>query len=110
VEAGRSGGAAAFLAYTTSSGLHFNPPLPLGVHSFDAAQARGLGQERAFRLDLRRLAFLPLTSAWFPELSQPGRGIVGRAPAALRRVLDESFAILIRRSPAIIERLGPGWR
>jgi hypothetical protein len=48
-------------------------------------------------MDLRRLAYLPLKSAWFPQIDQPGSGIKGRAPKALQRQLIQLTAELLDR-------------
>ena len=60
---------------------------PLGVFAFNQQDAANLGQTRAFVMDLRRLAALPVTPVWFPGLDQPEKGV----------------------RPAIVERLGPAW-
>lgn len=39
-----------------------------------------LGQTRALVFDLRRLACLPSTAAWFPRAGEQGAGVLGRAP------------------------------
>ena len=65
-------------AYTTSQ--TWAGALPHGVIAFDSAEAAGLGQTRAFVLDLRRLAYLPITVAWFPRAGEEGAG--GSRPRA----------------------------
>lgn len=103
-----SAGFAVVVAYTTSSGLVFAGRQPRGLHPFDAAAAAVLGQSKPFRLELKRLAFLPVTEAWFPEISQPSRGVLGRAPRSLRAALQASLDELLRQ-PDLIDRLGPLW-
>ena len=94
----------ALAAYTTSRSWP-GSTLPLGVVAFNQQAAANLGQARAFIMDLRRLAALPLTSEWFPWLDQPGRGVQGHMPKRqqLRYAQDQ------RRHPEIVERLGPRW-
>jgi len=56
------------IAYTTSQ--PWTGSLPQGALVFDREEAASLGQARAFVLDLRRLAYLPLTATWFPQAGQ----------------------------------------
>jgi hypothetical protein len=94
-----------WLAFTTSQPwVQSRPP---GVYSIDRDTAAGMGQPKPFTLDLRRMANLPVTAEWFPELGTPGHGIVGRAPERLRLVYEAALAELARRHPQNIERLGP---
>ena len=91
------------LAYTTSK--PWPGALPEGVRRFSEQQAKSLGQERAFVLDLRRIAWIPITEAWFPYLNAPDHGIVGQAPDGLRRALSAEVRNLYEH----LERLGPLW-
>ncbi len=65
-----AGGYGVMAAYTTSQ--NWAGALALGVMVFDTKAAANLGQARAFVLDLRRLAYLPLTPAWFPRVGEMG--------------------------------------
>jgi hypothetical protein len=94
-------------AYTTSQ--PWTGTLPRGVIAFDSAEAADLGQTRAFVLDLRRLAYLPLTVAWFPRMAQPEAGVLGRAPKALRDRVNAMAAELATRRPESLSRSGPLW-
>lgn len=98
----------ALAAYTTSQPWP-HAAKPFGLFAFDQQQAAGLGQDRAFVLDLRRVAYVPVTPAWFPDLARPGGGIQGRAPATLRRQLRDAARELLTRHVATVERLGPLW-
>jgi hypothetical protein len=94
------------VAYTSSQPWPARTPLPPGVRIFDRMAAAPLRQ-RPFVLYLNRIAKLPLTAAWFPELESPSQGVVAVAPAALR---DELLAIsldLARRRIELVQRLGP---
>lgn len=93
------------LAYT-SSGPWRGGRLPQGVLEFDTAAARPLGQ-RPFHLDLRCLAQVPLSERWFPDLAQPGHGVVGQAEKLLRRQIDALLAGLVARNRDLIEMRGP---
>jgi len=94
-----------WLAFTTSQ--PWTGRKPSGVYSVDRDAAAGMGQSRPFTLDLRRMANVPVTAAWFPDLSAPAHGIVGRAPERLRLVYEAALIALARRHPDTIERLGP---
>ena len=102
------GGHGVMVAYTTSQ--PWSGALPQGVVAFDGAEAAGLGQTRAFVLDLRRLAYLPLTAGWFPRVGEDGAGVLGRAPKALRDRVGAMAADLARRRPETLSRGGPLWR
>jgi hypothetical protein len=94
-------------AYTSSQ--PWAVPLPHGVIAFDSTEAAALGQARPFVLDLRRLAYLPLTAAWFPRLAAQGAGVLGRGPKALRDRVNAMAAELAKRRPEGLSRSGPLW-
>jgi hypothetical protein len=96
------------VAYTTSQ--PWVGALPQGVIAFDRAEAASLGQTRAFVLDLRRLAYLPLTTAWFPRAGEAPTGVLGRAPKPLRDRAAAIAADLVKRRPETLSRTGPLWR
>lgn len=100
---------AALVAYTTSRPWPPGTPLPLGVLAFNKAEADRYGQSRAFVMDLRRMAFLPVTPAWFPRLDQPGHGVQGHAPKADQRRFRQIATDLAVRHADVVERLGPLW-
>jgi hypothetical protein len=102
-----AGGYGVMTAYTTSQ--PWAGALPQGVIVFDSAEAAGLGQARAFLLDLRRLAYLPLTATWFPRLAEEGAGVLGRAPKALRDRVNTMATDLVKRRPETLSRGGPLW-
>lgn len=98
----------ALIAYTTSQPWP-GTSHPPGVYAFDRQEAASFGQGRAFVLDLRRLALVPVTAAWFPQVGQPGGGVQGRASAAWSRQLKQAAEDLLTRRPEIVERLGQLW-
>lgn len=98
----------ALAAYTTSRPWPY-PTVPLGVRIFDQAAAAQVGQHRAFLIDLRRLAYVPITQSWFPRLDELGRGIQGRASKQLQRECWQTADDLLRRHGELVERLGPLW-
>lgn len=72
------------LAYTSSGRWRGKgASWPRGIIEFGWDEARALKQ-RPFYLDLRCLARVPLTEAWFPRLHEPGCGVVAWADRSLR--------------------------
>jgi hypothetical protein len=100
-----AGGYGVMVAYTTSQ--PWTGSLPAGVIPFDSAEAANLGQARAFVLDLRRLAYLPITATWFPRISEAGFGVLGRAPKALRDRVNAITTELAKRRPETLSMSGP---
>ena len=96
-------------AYTTSRPWPANIASPLGVFRFNRQEAATLGQARAFVLDARRIAYVPITPEWFPRLGDPGLGVQGRAPKALQRSIWTVAEDLLTRHAELVERLGPLW-
>ena len=82
------------VAYTTSRA--WSGPKPPGVRVFERREAKSMGQDRAFTLDLRRIALLPVTEYWFPFLGRQDRGILGRATKALRQELEAEMIRILR--------------
>jgi hypothetical protein len=102
---GVPGDYSALVAYTTS---RVRPsPLPVGVRRFDMPEAGRMGHQRPFLLNLSRLGHLPATSAYFPRLDLPDRGVIGSAPKPLQAVLEQAVIDLYRQRPDAIEHLGP---
>jgi hypothetical protein len=99
---------AALFHYTTSQRWS-GSALPPGVRASDREEAAPLGQPRPFVMDLRRLAHVPVTRAWFPQLDQPGSGIQGRARKALQRQRMQTTTELLTRHGELVERLGTLW-
>lgn len=97
------------MAYTTSRSWPSDEPLPLGVLAFNRAVATRYGQSRAFVMDLRRIAFVPITPAWFPRIEQVGCGIQGHVPKAEQRGFRQLANELAARHAELVERLGPLW-
>jgi hypothetical protein len=94
------------LAYTSSGPWGgASPNLPNGVVEFDEAAARPLKQ-RAFHIDLRCLARVPVSEAWFPDLALPDRGVVAVAGPHLQERIMKIVVQLATRSPQLIEMRG----
>jgi len=96
------------LAYTSSVQHRWGTDcVPLGVIHFDAVAAAALNQ-RPFHIDLRCLARVPMSAAWFPRLGQDRQGVVAWADRALQMRINEVLSELARRSPGHIEMRGTG--
>lgn len=95
------------LAYTTSQA--WVGQLPWGVRRFDEGQALALGQDKAFVMDLRRIAYVPISAAWFPQINDADRGIVGRASSGLKTAISIESAGIFKKRAEIIQKLGPSW-
>jgi hypothetical protein len=78
---------------------------PLGIIEFDEGAAQGLNQ-RPFHIDLRCLARVPPTTAWFPDLASPNRGVVAVAGVRVRDRILRAAELLAARSPRLIEIRG----
>jgi hypothetical protein len=78
--------------------------LPPGVIEFDA-KAVALHQ-RPFHIDLRCLARVPPTAAWFPDLGLPSRGVIAVAGVQLRDRIMKAAESLVSRNPRLIEVRG----
>lgn len=81
----------------------------MGEFKFSRDQALELGQQRAFELNLQRLAFVPISAAWFPGLNQPDKGIQGHAPKRVQHQIWQAAEVILTRHAELVERLGPLW-
>lgn len=89
------------LAYTSSGPWRgATPRVPIGVVEFTAEAAAILNQ-KAFHLDLRVLARVALTAAWFPRLAHSDRGIVARADAATQQRILQAAKMLASHAKTI---------
>lgn len=95
------------VAYTTSQSWPATVPLPAGARLFDREEARRLNQSRAFVLRLDVLAKLPVLLPWFPDLSQPGQGVIAVAPPRLQDELTDIATNLVRRRRSLLQMRGP---
>ena len=95
------------LAYTGSGTWRGSTDaVPQGVINFSEAEAKVVGQ-KPFHMDLRCLAQVPLTAAWFPDLTQPGHGVVGVVGARLQTRIEKMLQELVMRNRSLIELRGP---
>jgi hypothetical protein len=76
------------------------------VINFGEREAKAVGQ-KPFHMDLRCLAQVPLNAAWFPDLAQPGHGVVGVAGARLQVRIEKMLQEMVTRNRNLIEMRGP---
>lgn len=91
--------------YTTTSPWPTHAPLPRGVIAIREQQARAIGQ-RPFFIDARRIAYMPVNEAFFPDLQQSDKGVVGEATPGLVHKVEAAVVELLKR-PDLLELLGP---
>jgi hypothetical protein len=78
---GREGDASfAIVFYTTSQTDHHGARRPRQYLFVDKARAGQLGQKTAFHVDTSRIARLPLTREYFPEMTGHTIVVKGRDP------------------------------
>ena len=98
---GRQGDASlAIVFYTTSQMDYLGARRPRQYLFVNKARAIELGQKAAFHVDASRIARLPLTADYFPELSEntiPVRGhdpdLVARVEGRLKELIANGFEI-----------------
>jgi hypothetical protein len=83
-------------------------PKAKGEIEIPVERAAEFGQKHAFRIDVRRIAALPLSSEFFPDLEAPGHGITGRSER-LAQAADKLLQEIIRETPELVEFLGPAF-
>jgi len=99
-------GSQAYIAaalYTTTSPR--SSPLPMGLVAIREANARKLNQ-RDFFIDARRIAYMPVNTAFFPDLMRPDKGIQGQATKGLQAKIEGTLVQMLKR-PELLELLGP---
>ena len=62
-------------------------------------------QRRPFVIDSRKIAFMPLTEAFFPHLGREAGDKVGEADDLARRLVNDLE--ILSRSPGVVVHLGP---
>jgi hypothetical protein len=64
-----------------------------------------MGQQRAFVVDARKIAFMPITEEFFPRLRERGRGKAGEGVALARAVVGDLETL--GRTPGVMVQVGP---
>lgn len=83
--------------YTTSVLWDPAVPTPIGVIIVKAQQAAALGQ-KPFVLDARRIALLPVTTEWFPDLESKNHGVLMVADKVFQKEVTRVAHELAKRS------------
>jgi hypothetical protein len=97
----------AVAVYTSSQVGKFGTNPPIGVIPVPVDRALKSGNRTAFFIDVRKRAFMPLSTEYFPELDRPGFGIVGRADKGLFAEARRQFILVNERHKEMIVNLGP---
>jgi hypothetical protein len=81
-------------------------PKAKGEIEISKEQAAQLGQGSAFRINVCRIAAMPLTPEFFPDLEGTDHGIRGRSER-LANAAFKLFQEIVAKEPELIEVLGP---
>lgn len=79
--------------------------LPPGVIPVEPALAAKMNQ-KGFVMDARKIAFIPLSPAFFPRLTESGKGIVHTASERFHQLVQNTLVLLAKR-PELVVKLGP---
>jgi hypothetical protein len=91
--------------YTTTAPWEPGSPLPPGIIPVEPAVAEKMKQ-KGFVIDVRKIAFIPVTAAFFPRLAEPQKGIVHTASKRFHQLVEDSLMLLAKR-PELATKLGP---
>jgi hypothetical protein len=91
--------------YTTTVPWEPGIRLPPGVIPVEPVVAAKMKQ-KGFVMDARKIAFIPLTPAFFPRLAEPGKGIVHMASERFHQLVQNTLVLLAKR-PELVVGLGP---
>ncbi|SPP92839.1 hypothetical protein [Bradyrhizobium vignae] len=81
-------------------------PKAKGEIEISKEQAAQLGQNSAFRIDVRRIAAMPLNTDFFPYLDEKGHGVRGNSKHLAEAAL-KLLAEIVKNDPELVEFLGP---
>jgi hypothetical protein len=81
-------------------------PKARGEIEISSEQAAALGQQSAFRIDVRRIAAMPLNADFFPDLEKEDHGIRGHSKH-LAEAAFKLFQDIVSKDPELVEFLGP---
>lgn len=91
--------------YTTTTPWQPGVKLPLGLIPVEPAMAQKMNQ-KAFVMDARKIAFIPVNQAFFPRLVNPDKGIIFTAAERWHHVVQNTLMKLAKR-PELVVKLGP---
>jgi len=107
---GRQGGTGfAIVFYTTTQTVYEGARRPRQYLFVSQARARELGQKTAFQVDASRIARLPLTADYFPEMAGNTVPVRGRDPELITKVEERlrelvAAGVKITRVDAVAHR------
>lgn len=93
--------------YTSSKVGKFGDALPIGVIQVGREQASRLGGQVAFFIDVRKRAFLPYTRKFFPDIDEPGCGLIAPASRTLFDEVKRQYLLVNQRHQDLIVNVGP---
>jgi hypothetical protein len=91
--------------YTTTTPWEPDIKLPLGIIPVEPAMAQKMNQ-KTFVMDARKIAFIPVTRAFFPRLVKPDKGIINSATEHFHQLVQNTLMKLAKR-PELVVKLGP---
>lgn len=91
--------------FTTTRPPRGDRPKARGEIEITEEKARELGRTSGFRIDAKRVAALPLTKEFFPDIA-PGFGKRGRS-LHLASACDKRITKIAEETPELIEALSP---
>jgi hypothetical protein len=89
----------ALVFYTTSQTDYPGQKRPRQYLFVDEAKAKELGQKVAFHIDASRIALVPLTPAYFPDLALGPIRTFGRDPELARKVTTRQAELIAAGFP-----------
>jgi hypothetical protein len=101
----RSEGYLLVAVFTTTRPRGQRPKIK-GEIEIPADRAAEFGQQSAFRIDVRRIAAMPLNEEFFPDLGSTDYGIKGRSERMAETAL-KLFQEIAKETPELIDFLGP---
>jgi hypothetical protein len=93
-------------AYTTSQPWKTSEKPPIGVIPITKDVAKSLGQ-KPFMIDVRRIGFLPINSAFFPRLTSENKGALPHRASKLLQNLILNHLSAVAKRPEYVIQLGP---
>ncbi len=91
--------------YTTTTPWETGAKLPLGVIPIASEIAQQMKQ-KSFVMDARKIAFIPVNSAFFPRIATPDKGIIHTASMRFHTHVQNTLMQLARR-PDLVVALDP---
>lgn len=91
--------------YTTTTPWQEGVKLPLGVIPIASEIAQQMKQ-KSFVMDARKIAFIPVNSAFFPRMATPDKGIIHTASQRFHEHVQNTLMQLAKR-PDLVVTLGP---